>query len=142
MELPNKKYQIIYVDPPWYYNDKLKFKQKNEYNSYNKMRIKDICDMPVQQIADKNCALFLWSTLPQLPDAFKVIKSWGFEYKTTAFVWVKKNKKKEGWFWGLGYYTRSNAEICLLAIKGKMKKHSWKVHQIICEPPRKLPGHN
>ena len=66
-----------------------------------------------------------------LQEAFKIIEAWGFTYKTVAFVWIKQNKKSESWFWGLGGWTRSNAEICLLAVKGKPKRISAKVHQLI-----------
>ena len=64
----------------------------------------------------------------------KSVDPWGFIYKTVAFVWVKRNRKSEGWFWGLGGWTRSNAEICLLAVKGKPKRISASVHQIIDSP--------
>ena len=73
-------------------------------------------------------------TFPQLPEAFKVIKAWGFRYKTVAFVWIKQNKSGKGYFFGLGYWTRSNAEICLLAVRGKPKRISKKVFQLIVSP--------
>lgn len=79
------------------------------------------------------CAV-LWVTFPQLPEAFKVIKAWGFCYKTVAFVWIKQNKSGKGYFFGLGYWTRSNAEICLLAVRGKPKRISKKVFQLIVSP--------
>ena len=56
---------------------------------------------------------------------------WGFEYKTVAFVWVKQNRKSNGLFWGMGYWTRANAELCILATRGKPKRISPRVHQII-----------
>lgn len=64
----------------------------------------------------------------------EVIKSWRFTYKTVAFVWVKQNKSGNGFFFGLGYWTRSNAEICLLGVKGHPKRISKKVHQLIINP--------
>ena len=103
-------------------------------NHYSTMGIKEICSLPVQEICDKDCALFLWVTFPQLPEAFKVIKAWGFCYKTVAFVWIKQNKSGKGYFFGLGYWTRSNAEICLLAVRGKPKRISKKVFQLIVSP--------
>jgi N6-adenosine-specific RNA methylase IME4 len=66
-----------------------------------------------------------------------LIASWGFEYKTVAFTWVKKNKKSDSWFWGMGNWTRANAEVCLLATKGKPKRISAAVHSIISTPVRK-----
>ena len=68
--------------------------------------------------------------------ALKVIKEWGFEYKTCGFSWVKKNKKADSLFWGMGYYTRSNNEICLLATKGKPKRVSSGVHQVVIDKIR------
>ena len=98
------------------------------------MKLADICALPVADLADRDCALFLWATFPNLYEAFEVIKAWDFEYKTVAFVWVKRNKKFEGWFTGLGHWTRANAEICLFATKGKPKRVSKGVRQIIDNP--------
>jgi N6-adenosine-specific RNA methylase IME4 len=98
------------------------------------MNIDDICNLPVKNIASENCVLFLWVTFPTLLDSFKVIEAWGFNYKTVAFVWVKHNKKTPTLFWGMGFWTRANAEICLLATKGKPKRISAKVHQVIISP--------
>lgn len=98
------------------------------------MNIDDICNLPVRNIASENCVLFLWVTFPTLLDSFKVIEAWGFNYKTVAFVWVKHNKKTPTLFWGMGFWTRANAEICLLATKGKPKRISAKVHQVIISP--------
>lgn len=95
------------------------------------MTINDICKLPVKQIADKDCALFMWATFPNLEYAFQVLNAWGFTYKTIAFVWVKQNKKSDSLFWGMGFWTRANAEICIIATKGKPKRISASVHQII-----------
>ena len=98
------------------------------------MSTKEICDLPIKDLADENCALFMWATMPNLPDAFEVIKAWGFEYKTCAFVWVKTYKSGTPVV-GLGYWTRSNAEICLLATKGKIRRAANDVSQIVmCGP--------
>lgn len=130
-----KKYNIIYADPPWSYRVwSKKGLQRSAEDHYPTMRLDDICALPVSEIADKDSVLFLWATFPTLPCAFEVIKSWGFEYKTVAFVWVKRNKKTPSWFWGLGYWTRANAEICFLATKGKPKRISKRVHQVIDTP--------
>ena len=64
-------------------------------------------------------------------NGLEVIKAWGFTYKTVAFVWVKQNKKKESLFWGMGYWTRSNAELCILATKGAPKRVDAGVHQVV-----------
>ncbi len=130
--MDQKKYSIIYADPPWQYE--MKKGQGVAENHYSTMGIKEICSLPVQELCDKDCALFLWVTFPQLSEAFKVIDAWGFRYKTVAFVWVKQNKSGKGYFFGLGYWTRSNAEICLLAVRGKPKRISKKVFQLIVSP--------
>ena len=84
------KYHIIYADPPWQYRQSKG--QGVAENHYPTMSVKEICNLPVSSIADKNSALFLWTTFPQLPEAFQVMSAWGFTYKTVAFVWVKQNK--------------------------------------------------
>ena len=83
--------------------------------------------MGTEEICEKNCALFLWVTFPQLPEAFRVIKAWGFRYKTVAFVWIKLNRSGQGYFFGLGYWTRSNAEICLWQQEESQKEYQKSV---------------
>lgn len=95
------------------------------------MSIDEIKALPVGELADKNCALFMWLTFPCLYEALDVLKAWGFQYKTVAFVWVKQNRKSNGLFWGMGYWTRANAELCILATRGQPKRISPRVHQII-----------
>lgn len=95
------------------------------------MSIDEIKALPVGELADKDCALFMWLTFPCLYEALYVIKAWGFQYKTVAFVWVKQNRKSDGLFWGMGYWTRANAELCILATRGHPKRQSRRVHQII-----------
>lgn len=98
------------------------------------MSIDELCALPVKRLAEKDCLLFLWATFPQLPEALQLIKAWGFTFKTVAFVWLKRNRKSPTWFYGLGYWTRGNAEICLLAKRGKPKRDSAGVHQFIISP--------
>lgn len=130
-----KKYNIIYADPPWsfkHYSDKGKGKSPDNY--YKCFDIEYIKNMPIRELTAENCILFLWVTYPFLEKCFEVIKAWGFQYKTVGFTWVKKNKKSEGWFWGMGYWTRSNAEICLIATKGSIVRQSNSVSQIVISP--------
>ena len=127
-----KKYQIIYDDPPWSYNDQ--GCQGTMANHYRGMNIEDICKLPVGGIADKDCVLFLWATYPMLKEALAVIEAWGFKYKSIAFQWIKLNKKNGKYFYGLGRWTRGNTECCLLATKGKPKRKSASVFQIIEAP--------
>ncbi|HHE3628638.1 TPA: MT-A70 family methyltransferase [Pasteurella multocida] len=129
----NKKYQIIYADPPWRYSDK--DCNGSAENHYQTMNIKDICEMPVNEMADKNCVLFLWVTYPMLAEGLRLIEAWGFKYKTIGFQWLKTNKKnKDTFFFGLGRWTRGNTECCLIATKGKPSRISNKVSQLVVEP--------
>lgn len=132
-----KKYQIIYADPPWQYKVwSKKGNGRSDESHYRTMNIEDIINLKefINKISDKNCILFIWVTYPCLKEALKVIDAWGFKYKTCGFTWVKKNKKSDSWFWGMGYWTRANSELCLIATKGKVKRISKKVHQIIDTP--------
>ena len=95
------------------------------------MCMEDIKRLPVRELADKDCALFLWVTFPMLCDAWGVMEAWGFSFKTVAFVWIKLNRKTDGIFWGLGHWTRANAELCLLATRGHPKRQACNVHQVI-----------
>jgi len=120
---PNKKYKIIYADPPWQYykytNTKNNSSKKIRVTPYKPMPLQDIKGLPISDISQNDSILLMWVTFPCLSMGLQVIESWGFKFKTVAFNWVKKNKKGVGWFLGMGYYTRSNGEICLLATKGK-----------------------
>ena len=93
-----------------------------------------MCALPVAELAAKDSALFMWATFPQLPEALRLIRAWGFTYKSVAFVWLKKNRKADSWFYGLGFWTRANAEICLLATKGHPKRQAADIHQFIISP--------
>ena len=97
------------------------------------MSIDKLCALPVETLAEKDCLLFLWATFPQLPEALRLIQAWGFTFKTVAFVWLKLNKKSPTWFYGLGYWTRGNAEICLLAKRGKPKRRSAGLTAIVAK---------
>ena len=94
------------------------------------MNIDDIRLLPVGEIADDDCVLFLWITFPCLKEGISVMESWGFTYKTCGFNWVKKNKKKDTYFMGLGFWTRSNSEVCLIGTKGHPKRVSKAVPQV------------
>lgn len=128
---PNKKYQIIYADPPWEYRDKALAGNRGAGCKYTTQSIEWLSALPVGKIADKNCVLFLWVTMPKLNECFSLLSSWGFEYKTAAFIWIKKNKKSDSLFWGMGGWTRANAELCLLATRGHPKRINASVHSVI-----------
>jgi N6-adenosine-specific RNA methylase IME4 len=125
-------YNIIYADPPWRYSNN--GGQGVAENHYPTMNINEICALPVTDIAAKDSALFLWATFPMLTEALRVITAWGFKYKTVAFVWLKQNRVAKTWFYGLGFWTRANAEICLLATRGHPKRQDNSIHQFIVSP--------
>jgi site-specific DNA-methyltransferase (adenine-specific) len=128
------KYSIIYADPPWKYlwgggKDGGHFAPEKHYTT---MTTPEICALNVKELREKNCALFLWATMPALPDAFQVMNAWGFKYKTCAFCWVKTKKDGEP-LRGMGSYTKSNIEICLLGMRGHIKAASKTVPQIVMQ---------
>lgn len=130
-----KKYNIIYADPPWKYNDKMVMEGvhgsiKGADSFYNTLTLEDIKNLPIKDIADENCILFIWVTMPFLKEVFEVIEAWGFKYKTCGFCWVKKTKNNKI-HCGMGHYTRGNAELCLIATKGKIKRINNTVYQIV-----------
>jgi len=121
----NDLYNIIYADPPWSYTRTIGNGVLNRGNGkvhYASMSVYDIQALgyDIRRITRKNSALLLWATMPCLPDAIRVMEAWGFKYKTCWATWVKTNKAGDKPFFGVGYYTRSNAELCLLGVKGKI----------------------
>ena len=131
-DISTEKFNILLADPPWRYERNAV--QGAAEKHYNTMNIEDICALPVAGLAADDAVLFLWSTFPQISDALRVVKAWSFEFVTCAFVWIKLNKKSGTPFFGCGFWTRSNAEICLLARKGKPRRQSRSVHQLIISP--------
>jgi len=106
-----KKYQIIYADPPWYERGGGRIKRGADRH-YSLMKTEDIIKLPVAKIADDNCHLYLWVTNNFLPDGLKVMKAWGFDYKT-IITWVKDRI-------GLGQYFRGQTEHCLFGVRGML----------------------
>ena len=128
----DKKYNVIYADPPWKYNtwrDGMGTAEKH----YPTMKVESIVGMQniIKNISEKDCILFLWVTFPCLLEGLKVMKEWGFKYKTCGFNWIKRNKVSDTWFFGMGHWTRANSELCLIGTKGTIKRKSNKVSQII-----------
>ena len=113
---PNKIYDILYIDPPWDYNTKCFRKNKTEFaatDHYNTVKLKDLKELPINDIAAKDSLLYLWVTGPKMNEAIELIKSWGFTYSTVAFVWEKV-------YHNPGNYTMPSCEFCLVAKKGKI----------------------
>lgn len=136
MEILDKKYNIIYADPPWWYNKRknpeAKF-SRGVHSHYSVMRDEEILALPVSKLADDNCALLMWATCPKLPTACQVVEKWGFRYSTVAFCWVKINKNNRAPVFGPGYYTASNIEIVILGMKGSLSPVDNTISQLIIE---------
>lgn len=133
----DKKYNIIYADPPWSYKDKRDKHPRlcgGASAHYPTMTIEQIKEMPVNKISADNAILFLWVTFPNLQEGLDVIKAWGFKYKTLGFSWIKTNKNNGKPFFGIGWYTKSNCECCLIGIKGKPPKASNSVSSVVISP--------
>lgn len=111
-----KKYNVIYADCPWSYDNKKTGGQLNSGadDKYVTMSLDDVCKMPIAKISDKNCILFLWAVVPMMPEAFQVLESWGFKYKT-MLTWRKIMSQ------GMGYWFRGQCEHLLVATKGSPK---------------------
>lgn len=123
--LRRQHYQVILADPPW------KFAVRSNKGAarspkYKVMSIEDIKNLPVADLAAKNCVLFMWVTDTHLEIATDVIRSWGFRYKTVGFYWAKTNRAGSS-FIGMGYWTRANPEQCLVGVdaNGEDSGHQW-----------------
>ena len=129
--LPKGKYNIIYADPPWKY---WPGGEKNASRHYECMDLEEICELSIKDLAAENCVLFLWITFPILNEFEKVLNAWGFKYSTVGFVWVKSLKDNAGFHFGLGNWTRSNVELCVIATKGQIERKDASISQIIYCP--------
>lgn len=126
------KFSAIYCDCPWKYEQKRLPGSAEKH--YVTMGVDELCALPVAEIAADDCALFLWATFAMLPEALRVISAWKFRYKTVSFLWLKKNKRADSFFYGLGFWTRGNAEVCLLATKGHPKRRNKGISQLVISP--------
>lgn len=147
-ELPAGPFGCILADPPWSfltYGKQRTTPHRTAEDHYVTMTADDLRDMSVETVAAKNCALFMWVVDSHLDEAIELGKAWGFEFKTIAFIWCKTTQraKQFGFFppetvhrIGMGYWTRKQAEVCLLFTRGKVKRLGKGVRQII-EAPRR-----
>lgn len=137
-------YSVILADPPWHFQNyaadapgMMHDRSRGANRYYPTMLNADIAALPVSELASDNAILFMWSCWPLLPEAIEIIHAWGFEYKTLAWVWIKLDRIGMGFFHGMGYYTRSNSEPCLLATRGNLPKPKARdVQALICSPIR------
>ena len=137
-DLQRGHYGAILADPPWGFKTwsgpEKKVASRGTVAPYLTMEMGDIAALPVADLAADDCCLFLWIVWPTMPEALKVIESWGFTYKTCAFSWLKADPYRlwaleEDVHMGLGYWTRANTEVCLLATRGKPKRVKADVRQ-------------
>lgn len=127
-----KKYSIIYADPPWRY--KVYSKKglgRSAESHYPTMELEDIRRCRSARLPLMTAYCFYGQRSHCCTTAFRSCVPWGFSYKTVAFVWIKQNRKSDSLFWGMGHWTRANAEFCMLATKGRPKRRSAGVHQVI-----------
>ena len=140
----SKTYRVIYADPPWRfetYSGKGRGRCADAH--YDVLDFSAIREFPVGDWAERDSVLLLWATDPLLPKALELISAWGFKYKTVAFYWVKLNKSapktfltERDFFTGMGYWTRANPEMCLLATRGHPKRVSKDVRRLIVDHRR------
>jgi N6-adenosine-specific RNA methylase IME4 len=137
-EQAETKYNVIYADPPWQFETySEKGKDRSPENHYECMTLEEIENLPIAKLAAEDCILFMWMTAPLLDRQLDVIYNWGFTYKTVGFVWVKQNKLNDNPFFGLGYYTRANAEYVAIATRGKPGRPKvMNISQVVMSPIR------
>ena len=132
--LSGKKYNLIYCDPPWQYRDKCNSGNRGACHKYDTMSVHDLYKMPIDEFAADDCLLAMWWVAPMPTEALAVMSVWGFKLKTmTGFTWHKMTKHGKDHF-GMGNWTRANAENCLFATRGKPKRASAAVSQIVTAP--------
>ncbi len=137
MELSKKKYQIIYADPPWKYENFSDSSHGAVASQYPTMSMDELFALQIQELASDDCVLFMWATFPKLKESLLLMEKWGFEYRTVAFTWVKLNKSGIGFFSGIGFHTASNVEIVLLGKRGSLQRKDKSVKQVITSRLRK-----
>ena len=128
-----KKYQIIYSDPPWKFNNKNTGGSmiSGSANNYNCMTVDEICMLPVWKVRADNCVLFMWWVGSMPDEALRVVRSWGFRLITmTGFTWVKKTVSGKPHF-GMGFWTRAGSENCLIAVRGNPKKINASIRSVV-----------
>jgi N6-adenosine-specific RNA methylase IME4 len=141
--LPKGHFKAIYADPPWHFEVWKEGSDRNVTSKYSTMDAREIAEMPVCDLAADDCVLFIWIVWPRLRESLEIIEAWGFSYKTCAFSWIKADGRQPDMFeesvsvqLGMGYWTRANSEVCLLATRGKPKRLDMGVRQGIIEPRR------
>jgi len=136
----DRRYGVIYADPPWLFRCRsAKGTGRSAVSHYDCLEYGELAALPVADVAAKDCVLLLWVPDPMFPRGINLIEAWGFEYKTVGFYWVKLNslaKHAANYFTGMGYWTRANPEICLLATRGRPLRLAKDVPRLVVEPRR------
>ena len=128
IDLPNKKYNIIYADPPWHYGSKSAVNNttgsaiKPLSDHYSTVSLQELKNMPIKSMTKDDSACFMWVTDSHIDEALEVLRSWGFAYKTIAFNWIKTTSKGN-YCKNVAPWKMKSSEICLLGIKGRMTKY-------------------
>lgn len=158
------KYNILLLDPPWKYNNRANHKTRfrgGACGHYPLMTMQEIASLPLGTMAAKDCALMMWCTFPYLDEQIKLFAHWGFRFRTMFLTWIKLNPRgydipqddpnykptKEyirysgdglyhSPFFGVGYYSKSNPEVCLLGMRGQLPTISDAVSSVIMAPRR------
>jgi N6-adenosine-specific RNA methylase IME4 len=139
------KFSVILADPPWRFAPMGidpsvvadRYKGRSAESHYDTMGSQELTSLPVASIAGNPSVLFLWTTSPFLSHAICTMSAWGFRYKTVAFAWIKQNKAGTDWASGMGWYTLSNVELCILGTKGAtLKRQCRNVRQLVVAPRR------
>ena len=156
--LPNKKYSIIYCDPPWDYKGQSQHGGEGTPDTgsalsyYPTVTLNDLKLLNIIKVSADDCLLFMWATNPHLDQAIELGKTWGFEWSTVAFVWNKMNPNP-------GFYTMSQCELVLVFKRGKIPqprglrnirqlvevprtRHSEKPHEVRSRIEKMFPVHN
>ena len=136
---PTGKYGAILADPPWTFEaySGPRLAQRSAHAHYGLEPADGLAAFPVQDLAAPNCALFMWAVDSHIDQGIELMRAWGFEYKTIAFIWVKTCKSDPAKpRMGMGLWTRKQAEICLMGTRGKPPRQDKGVRQVIMEPRR------
>jgi len=136
MSLGREKYGAILCDPPWEFKAySAKGNGRSAEQHYRTVATTKLVDLPVGEMAAKDCALFMWVVDSHLDQGIELMRAWGFTFKTIAFVWVKVAKDGQPRM-SMGLWTRKMSEICLLGVRGKPSRVSKAVRQVIMAPLR------
>ncbi len=133
MELPNKRYNIIYADPPWDIGGYVHGGNHVEL-PYQTMTDDEIISLPIVRIVDDAAVCFLWCVDSKIPLLKPLMASWGFDYKCIGFIWNKKAKTTNGTSAPFPNFTRRSCEYCFIGVRGKYKILSKTVEQLISTP--------